>query len=592
MALGVVGAVAAVLAVLSWNEVSRVRDELAQVRETLVSASQDASALQSDQGRADLARRLGLAADAVQASRRRLVASPALSILGSAPVLRTQRTALLQLVDDAATGARAARDMVEGIDGVADRSSIQGGRVPLDALATLRGEVRQAGSVLGGLNRGGSRLIAPLADARRQFDAVTVTGAERLGRAADLLGASLRLFGAEGPRRYFLAFQNNAEMRDQGMVLSYGILRFTGGTFTLERTGSVGELPLDRPAPTALPPGTQEVFGPIAPTQTWQSVNASADFALTGRAIADMYNQATGDSVDGVLALDVPALAGLLRVVGPVSVEGLAEPITDANLARVVLKDFYEGIQTEAQHRARRERLAEVVRAVLNRLAQSNGDPVALGRELGAAAGGGHLRLWSGHADEEQVFERHGLGGGPAAEQPDRTFHVAVENRTATKLDYYMKVRVVQDVRLTESGDARVRTTVTLQNTVPPDASPSYALGPDAQMSRVGEYRAWLLLWGPAGAQQPGAVEESGLQLSQHVVFVNPGETKDLTFVETVIPKAVRDGELRLRLVPQARLEPIALEVNVAADGWEIEGDHSWSGPWDGVRTLAWKVER
>jgi hypothetical protein len=581
-----------VLAVLAWKDVSRVRDELGQVQDTLVTASQNAAALQTDGGRTDLVRRLDLAAEAVQASRRRLVASPALSVLGSVPGLRAQRSGLLQLVDDATAGARAARDMVEGVDAVADRSRLQGGTIPLDGLSTLMSEVRTGGAVLGGLRRDDEGLIGPLADARRQFDEVVVSGADRLGRAGELLGASLRLFGAESPRRYFVAFQNNAEMRDQGMVLSFGILRFTGGAFALERTGSVGELPLDRPAPTAVPPGTQEVFGALAPTQTWQSVNATADFAFTGQAIADMYAQATGSQIDGVIALDVPALAGLLRVVGPVTVEGLAEPITDGNVARIVLKDFYEGIQTEAQHAARRERLAEVVRAVLTRVTQVTVDPVALGRELGRAAGGGHLRLWSSDPGEEQVFERNGLGGGPAVELPDRTFHVAVQNRTATKLDYYIKTRVLQDVRLTESGDAQVRTTVILENTVPPDAPRSYAIGPDTQMSRPGEYRAWLLLWAPAGSRQPGAVEESGLQLAQHVLFVNPGETRELTFVETVIPDAVRNGELRLRLVPQARLEPVPLEVKLRAEGWQVEGAPSWSGPWDSVRTLAWKVRR
>jgi hypothetical protein len=190
------------------------------------------------------------------------------------------------------------------------------------------------------------------------------------------------------------------------------------------------------------------------------------------------------------------------------------------------------------------------------------------------------------------VFERIGLGGGPATELADRTFHVAVQNRTATKLDYYIKARVVQAVRLTASGDAHVRTSVILENQVPPDAPPSYAIGPDSQMSRPGEYRAWLMLWAPAGSHQPGSVEESGLQLAQHVIHVNPGESWGLTFLDTVIPNAVRDGELRIRLVPQPRLEPVPLEVRLTTDGWDVQGSPSWSGPWDSVRTLVWKVER
>ncbi|MDQ6947306.1 MAG: DUF4012 domain-containing protein [Actinomycetota bacterium] len=38
--------------------------------------------------------------------------------------------------------------------------------------------------------------------------------------------------------------------------------------------------------------------------------------------MVDMYHQATDQTVDGVLALDVRGLAELLRPVGPVSVAG------------------------------------------------------------------------------------------------------------------------------------------------------------------------------------------------------------------------------------------------------------------------------
>jgi hypothetical protein len=261
-------------------------------------------------------------------------------------------------------------------------------------------------------------------------------------------------------------------------------------------------------------------------------------------------------------------------------------------VGRIVLHDLYEGLPPISDQSGRKEQLSDLMRAVLDRVATGTRDPFVLGRELGDAARGGHFRLWSARSEEEEAFQRTGLGGGPAGQSADRTFHLAVQNRTATKLDYYINARVFQDVRLTESGDARVRTRVVLENTVPPDAPRSYALGPDAQMSRVGEYRAWLLLWAPAGSHQQGAVEESGLQLVQHVIFVNPGETRELTFVETVIPNAVRDGELRLRLVPQPRLEPVPLEVKLTADGWDVEGTPSWSGPWDSVKNLTWKVSR
>lgn len=308
--------------------------------------------------------------------------------------------------------------------------------------------------------------------------------------------------------------------------------------------------------------------------------------------MAEMYRQATGQPVDGVIAIDVPGLAMLLRVLGTVQVPEIDEPLSADNLARVVLHDLYQGLSPADDAVSRRGQLAEVTRAMIERLTGGGGDVVALASEVAKVAAGGHLRLWSGTPEEESVFESLGLAGGPATVDADRTFHVAVENRTATKLDYFVKPAVRQDVHLTRDGDAIVRTTVRIHNEAPQGAPPSYQLGPDAFTSRPGEYVGWVLLWAPKDSDQPGAVSESGLNLLQAVVTVGPGETVEGTF-ETRIPNAVRDDRLRLRLVPQPRLTPMDLDVRIVeADGWKVRDATSWRGPWDRVVHLSWRVDR
>ena len=48
-----------------------------------------------------------------------------------------------------------------------------------------------------------------------------------------------------------------------------------------------------------------------------------------------MYGEAAVQHVDGVLALDVPAVASLLELTGPVSVAGISEPVTAANVSDI-----------------------------------------------------------------------------------------------------------------------------------------------------------------------------------------------------------------------------------------------------------------
>jgi hypothetical protein len=163
-----------------------------------------------------------------------------------------------------------------------------------------------------------------------------------------------------------------------------------------------------------------------------------------------------------------------------------------------------------------------------------------------------------------------------------------VQNRTASKLDYFVKPAVRQEVRVTDQGTAVVRTTVTVENQAPADARPSYQFGPAAFTEKPGDYLAWVLLWGPQGSRplQSGVIE-SGLNLSQFVLAVPAGERREVTF-ETVIPGAVRDGELHLRLVPQPRLEPMPLSVTLRAEGGSTR---QFQGLWDRTRNLEWAVD-
>lgn len=593
--LGWIGAAAALVVALlgavGLAQALRARTQLTAARAVLAAAVDDPAALGTAPGRAAALGQVDVALASISDARAKIAGSPVLALGAAVPGVRGQRTGFIRLIDDSAAAAGAGRDLLAAVDSLAERTQVRDGALPLDGLGELQQQVRTAGEAIGRRAESSGGLWGPLGDARRQFDDIAASSARRLSEGAEALGAARTFLGAGGSRRYLVAAQNNAEMRDQGAVLSYAVISFSNGRMALERQGSVLEIQLASATSTPIPPGTQEVFGSIRPTQNWQSVNATADFAFSGRAMTDMYRQASGQSVDGVIGLDVPALAALLRTVGAVSIDGVAEPITADNLGRLLLNDFYQGLSPTSDQTVRRERQGDVVKAVVDRVGSGARDAVAIGRAMGEAAQGGHLRLWSADAVEEDVFERTGLGGGPATKAADRTFHLAVQNRTASKLDYFVKPSVRQEVQVTGQGTAVVRTTVVIDNRAPLNTRPSYQFGPAANTGKPGDYLAWVLLWGPAGSRQlQSGVGESGLNLSQFVVAVPAGERREVTF-ETIVGGAVRDGELHLRLVPQARLEAMPLSVTLKAEGGTIGGaPATWEGAWDRVRNFTWTV--
>ena len=213
--------------------------------------------------------------------------------------------------------------------------------------------------------------------------------------------ATARTFtGNTGSRRYLLAAGNNAEMRDSGMVLSYGVVSFDKGKARIERSGSVRELTFAQPVSVPIPEGTQRAIGGLSNNAWWQNVTNTADTTFSGRAMAALYQQATGQGVDGVIYLDVPAISAVLRVLGPVTVEGIGEPITETNVATILLHNLYTDAGTQDDPE-RRGQLAKIAGALAERMTTASFDIVKLGGALADATAGRHVWLYSNDTAEQ-----------------------------------------------------------------------------------------------------------------------------------------------------------------------------------------------
>ncbi len=304
-----------------------------------------------------------------------------------------------------------------------------------------------------------------------------------------------------------------------------------------------------------------------------------------------MYQQVTGTHVDGVIALDVPALVSLLKLTGPVTVPGIDQPVTASNATELLLHQLYEGFPSGPQTE-RHDDISAVARAVVDKMKHEHIDLAAFAEAISKDVAGRHILAWDENPSYESSLTKAGASGAIDTVDPDRTFHLAVQSATAAKLDYYVTTAVRMDVTITDRNEAVVYTYATISNHAPAGQKPSYQLGPDNINSSIpGQYVSRVYLWSPRGSETAAGVPESGLVVNQTAISVLPQQQQQVIF-KTIIPHAVNHDQLSLHVIPQSTLSPDAITIQVAGGpNWTVEGrstvDATLSKPLDADWKLA-----
>lgn len=444
----------------------------------------------------------------------------------------------------------------------------------LRQLAALASSTHQA---LAGVNLGPEQgLIGPLAHERNTLASDLTQVRTTLSRTSDAATAAAGIL--QGPGTYLLLAGNNAEMRS--------------GSGAFEEAGTIttanGELHLSGMVPTSsltLPPGTVTVTGDLAARWGWllpgldfRNLGLTPQFDVNGPLAAQMWQAKTGQSVDGVLALDVGGLRDLLEVTGPVTT-ATGQVVSSSNVEQILLHDQYVGETYASDSTARVDELSTLASATLDALENQPIKLHALADALSSAAAGRHVLLWSADPRTQRAWAGAGVGG---QLQPSSLMADMI-NRGGNKLDQYLSEDVA--LRLTAHGNQTDGTlTMTFANKTPPGQSPFIA-GPYPGLGTVyGQYVGIATVNLPGYARDitspsNGSVVASGpegpTELEGATVSILPGATQSITF-RFVLPEA--HGSMTV--VPSARIAP----ANWSVTG--IGGSSSFED--DAPHTISW----
>ncbi|MCU1388908.1 MAG: hypothetical protein JWL72_2246, partial [Ilumatobacteraceae bacterium] len=313
----------------------------------------------------------------------------------------------------------------------------------------------------------------------------------RGANALEVVKNAPAMLGGDGKRVYFISFLTPAEARGGGGFMgNWAELVIDNGKFSVTKFGRHSDLNLGGdPATRAItgPSNWVDHWGPyglirsdgFATYSVWSNVTMSPNFPDTAEVMSQLYPQSGGRKIDGVISLDVFALAKLLDITGPVTVDGLTTQLDSANLAQYLLKDQYLNSDVTAENDTRRDTLQKVAELTVRSL--FGGDlpsPPLLAADLAPLAAEGHLKAWAVRPDEEAVFERANMSGSLPTLDGGDGFTFALTNGAGNKIDAYLEGDASYVVTTNRSsGEVTTTATVILRNTAPADGLPDYVIG-------------------------------------------------------------------------------------------------------------------
>lgn len=381
--------------------------------------------------------------------------------------------------------------------------------------------------------------------------------------AAQLLPGML---GQDGDRRYFMAFQTNAEARGTGgLIGGFAVLAASDGTVRVDEMAANKEISLKQ-RPIDLGPDFERLYGRHRATTDWRNSNLSPHFPYAGRIWQSIWEQESGTVVDGAIATDPVALGYILDVIGPVKMSD-GEVVTGDNVVELTESTAY--VRFADDNNARKAYLQELAARVVAKMTSDVKNPSGLLEALGKAGSERRIAVWSAHPDEQEVIATTPLGY-TVPDDAAPYANVVVNNAAGNKLDYYLTRDIVYSAGTCEAETRRSTVTVTLGNETPETTLPDYVAGmvDNSSDAEPGTARMLLSLYATRGAKLIKASTEqtplfalTGSELGHPVYTVDVeiprGATRTVTF------------ELNEPTAPGAAstpLQPLVAPATVTAD--------------------------
>ena len=281
------------------------------------------------------------------------------------------------------------------------------------------------------------------------------------------------LLGAEGPRTYLLLAQNNQELRATGGFISgVGELRIHGGRLvSLEFSDSYAVDNLQVPHELTPIDFRVSLLGDL---WFFRDTNWNADFPTSARRALEVYAQDRGTVADGVITLDLSALGLVVDALGPLQVDGIAEPVTGQNIQQILQSQWAEptvGPGSEEGRDAewwlhRKDFMGQIAGAAFDKLLTGQGvDPIKLARNVKRALDEKRILIYLSEPQAMALLrERNWDGALPDPGQSHDVLLVIDSNVGFNKVDVNIERSIRYHLDLGAAEGPRARLTISYRN--------------------------------------------------------------------------------------------------------------------------------
>ncbi|MFC5727440.1 MULTISPECIES: DUF4012 domain-containing protein [Nocardioides] len=403
---------------------------------------------------------------------------------------------------------------------------------------------------------------------------------DQVSKASDAMGSAKvatavlpAMIGDEGPRRYVLVFQNNAEIRGTGgLAGAASYIEADGGRLAIKRHvpgASLGEAP----APVLpLDDAERELYGDVLGTY-FVNAGMTPDVPRAAELIKARWKQEfPTDPVDGVLMIDAVAIGYLLDATGPVTVDGLE--LTSDNVVDELLHKSYLRLKDP---RAQDAFFAEVASAAFDGFTNGVDDSVGLVRAMARATDERRVYVHSFDAALQSDLSGTAIAGDfvadPAVEEPQ--IAVTLNDTTGAKMSYFLRYEVGVNATSCVDGVQTFSAKARLHSTAPENAAdlPDYVTGGGQFGVEPGSQLLTLRIFGPAGGalgelEWNGApmdlirVDEDSRPVGMTYVGLEPGQTVDLAW--TMRSGEGQTGDTSVAVTPTIQKTDNARTLNSA----------------------------